>query len=148
MLFIVKECYTYDPNSLKYEVWRVNILLYLESNAIKKRKWEYFDLIFWLTLNFDPVTFASGLTFSLWFYWLHLNEGLGSVRFTVELDDVKGLFQTKWFCDSMVLWINEKRVMLLYFPRKQADWLNPMKIHRCLQKAKQKKQDHVKLMMK
>lgn len=55
-----------------------------------------------MTLNFDPVTFGGGLTISLWFYWLHLGERLGSVRFIVELVDVKGLFQTKLFCDSMV----------------------------------------------
>lgn len=56
-----------------------------------------------MTLNFDPLAFGGGLTFSQWFYWLHLREGLGSVRFTVVLDDVKGLFQTKLFCDSIVL---------------------------------------------
>lgn len=61
-----------------------------------------------MTLNFDPVAFGGGLTFSLWFHWLHLSEGLASGRFTVELDDVKGLFQNKLFSDSVVLSLNEK----------------------------------------
>lgn len=55
-----------------------------------------------MTLNFDLGTFGGGMTFSLWFHWLCLDEGLGSVGFTVELDDVKGLFQTKLLCDSVV----------------------------------------------
>lgn len=77
-------------------------------------KWYYKEkmTIFWFdllkTLNSDPVTFGGGLTFSLWFHWLHLGEGLDRFRFTVELDDIKGLFQTKLFCDSIVLWLNEK----------------------------------------
>jgi len=29
------------------------------------------------------------------------SNGLGSVRFTVGLRDLKGLFQPKWFCDSV-----------------------------------------------
>ena len=32
-----------------------------------------------------------------------LASGLGSVRFTVGLDDLKGLFQPKCFYDSMIL---------------------------------------------
>lgn len=30
---------------------------------------------------------------------------LGSVRLTVWLNDLKGVFQSKWFCDSITLWM-------------------------------------------
>lgn len=48
----------------------------------------------------------GGLTFSQGFYCLSLSEGFESITFTVEFDDVKGLFQTKLFCDSMFFWLN------------------------------------------
>ena len=37
----------------------------------------------------------------MWHFETWFSGGLGSVRFTVELDDLKGLFQSKWFHDSM-----------------------------------------------
>ena len=37
----------------------------------------------------------------MWCLGTWFSGGLGSVRFTVGLDDLKGLFQPKRFCDSL-----------------------------------------------
>ena len=36
----------------------------------------------------------------MWHLGTWFSGGLGSVRFMVGLDDLKGLFQSKWFYDS------------------------------------------------
>ena len=36
----------------------------------------------------------------MWHLWTWFSGGLGSVRFMVGLDDLKGLFQPKWLYDS------------------------------------------------
>lgn len=38
----------------------------------------------------------------MWSLGASLSAGLGSVRLTIELNDLKDLFQLKSFCDSMV----------------------------------------------
>jgi len=43
----------------------------------------------------------------MWYLRTWFNSGLGSVRFVVGLNDRKGLFQPKWFYDSI-------SVLLLY----------------------------------
>ena len=39
----------------------------------------------------------------MWCLGTWFSDELGSVRLMVGLDDLKGLFQPKWFCDSMIL---------------------------------------------
>ena len=38
----------------------------------------------------------------MWHLGTWFSGGLGRVRFTVGLDDLKGLFQPKQFCDSLL----------------------------------------------
>jgi len=37
----------------------------------------------------------------MWHLGPWLSDGLGAVRFTIGLDDLKGLFQSKWFYETM-----------------------------------------------
>ena len=43
----------------------------------------------------------------MWCLGTWFSGGLGSIRLTLGLDDLKGPFQPKWFYDSMILWFYE-----------------------------------------
>ena len=47
----------------------------------------------------------------MWHLGTWFSGGLGSVRFMVGPDDLKGLFQPKYFCDSMILRENIQQQM-------------------------------------
>lgn len=83
---------------------------------------------------------------SIWHLGTWFNGGLGSTRLIVWLSDLKGLFQSQWFYDSIIVW-NGYMTGTKLFPHFSSDtliWVIPSvdEIWAASTGRKQRKQSH------
>jgi len=105
----------YRINVVNYNFAKIIIQLLLTECWLNSIIWIYCENLFILMMI--PLAWNSNLQTGecilrycqkqeTWHLGSWFSDGLDSVRLTVGLDDLKGLFQSKWFCDS-VLWFHE-----------------------------------------
>ena len=69
------------------------------------RQWIGWHCLQWKISRLGTVC-ASKPHIYMWHLGTWFSGGLGRIRFMTRLNDLKGLFQTKWFYDSMTLYFH------------------------------------------